>query len=76
MEYLVETPDVPVISFTGSTPTGRVISAAGAARLKRFGLELGGKTPSRPARTSSCAAAPRRKGLWRKAPFVGQLFSK
>jgi acyl-CoA reductase-like NAD-dependent aldehyde dehydrogenase len=45
MEYLVETPDVPVISFTGSTRTGRAISAAGAARLKRFGLELGGKTP-------------------------------
>jgi betaine-aldehyde dehydrogenase len=45
LEYLVETPDVPVISFTGSTRTGRAISAAGAARLKRFGLELGGKTP-------------------------------
>src|SRR5262245_39361594 len=43
--YLVETPDVPVISFTGSTEIGRAISAAGAARLKRFGLELGGKTP-------------------------------
>ena len=45
LEYLVESPDVPVISFTGSTRTGRTISAAGAARLKRFGLELGGKTP-------------------------------
>lgn len=45
MEYLVESQDVPVISFTGSTQTGRAISAAGAARLKRFGLELGGKTP-------------------------------
>jgi acyl-CoA reductase-like NAD-dependent aldehyde dehydrogenase len=43
--YLVETPDVPVISFTGSTSVGRAISAAGAVRLKRFGLELGGKTP-------------------------------
>ena len=45
IEYLVETPDVPVISFTGSTRIGRAISAAGAARLKRFGLELGGKAP-------------------------------
>lgn len=45
VEYLVETPDVPVISFTGSTRTGRAISAAGTARLKRLGLELGGKTP-------------------------------
>jgi acyl-CoA reductase-like NAD-dependent aldehyde dehydrogenase len=42
---LVESPDVPVISFTGSTQIGRAISAAGAARLKRFGLELGGKAP-------------------------------
>jgi betaine-aldehyde dehydrogenase len=45
LEYLVESPDVPVISFTGSTRTGRAISAAGAPRLKRFGLELGGKAP-------------------------------
>ncbi|TAJ33336.1 MAG: aldehyde dehydrogenase family protein, partial [Reyranella sp.] len=42
---LVESPDVPVISFTGSTKIGREISAAGAVRLKRFGLELGGKAP-------------------------------
>jgi acyl-CoA reductase-like NAD-dependent aldehyde dehydrogenase len=45
IKYLVETPDVPVISFTGSTQVGRAISAAGAARLKRFSLELGGKAP-------------------------------
>jgi betaine-aldehyde dehydrogenase len=45
LSFLVESPDVPVISFTGSTRTGRAISAAGAARLKRFGLELGGKAP-------------------------------
>jgi len=43
--FLVESPDVPVISFTGSTRTGRTIAAAGASQLKRFGLELGGKTP-------------------------------
>ncbi|HET9353151.1 MAG TPA: aldehyde dehydrogenase family protein, partial [Sphingomicrobium sp.] len=42
---LVESPDVPVISFTGSTQIGRAISGAGSARLKRFGLELGGKAP-------------------------------
>lgn len=42
---LVESPDVPVVSFTGSTRTGRAIAAAGAKHLKRFGLELGGKTP-------------------------------
>lgn len=43
--YLVESPDVPVVSFTGSTHTGRAISSMGAKYLKRFGMELGGKTP-------------------------------
>lgn len=43
--YLVETPDVPVVSFTGSTRTGRAISSTGAKHLKRFGMERGGKTP-------------------------------
>ena len=42
--HLVESQDVPVISFTGSTRTGRAVSAVRAARAKRFGLELGGKT--------------------------------
>jgi acyl-CoA reductase-like NAD-dependent aldehyde dehydrogenase len=46
IKHLVETSDVPVISFTGSTDAGRAISAADAARLKRFGPELGGKTPT------------------------------
>ncbi len=40
---LVESPDVPTISFTGSTKTGVAISAVGARRMKRFGLEFGGK---------------------------------
>lgn len=42
---LVDSPAVPVISFTGSTGTGRAIARAAAAQLKRVGLELGGKTP-------------------------------
>jgi hypothetical protein len=42
---LVTSPDVPVISFTGSSATGRAISANAAPELKRLGLELGGKTP-------------------------------
>jgi acyl-CoA reductase-like NAD-dependent aldehyde dehydrogenase len=45
LSFLVESPDVPTISFTGSSRVGRAISQAGAARLKRLGLELGGKTP-------------------------------
>lgn len=43
--FLVESPDVPAISFTRSTQTGRTIGAVGAKRMKRFGLELGGKAP-------------------------------
>ncbi|MBW8726585.1 MAG: aldehyde dehydrogenase family protein [Inquilinus limosus] len=43
--YLVDSPEVPVVSFTGSTRTGRAISSTGARYLKRFGMELGGKTP-------------------------------
>jgi betaine-aldehyde dehydrogenase len=42
---IVDSPDVPAISFTGSSRTGQAMSASGAKNLKRFGLELGGKTP-------------------------------
>lgn len=45
-KLIVESPDVPVISFTGSTRTGRAIVAASAPHLKRLNLELGGKTPA------------------------------
>ena len=43
--YLVASPDVQVVSYTGSTTVGRMIAAGGAATLKRMNLELGGKTP-------------------------------
>ena len=43
--FLTETPDIKVVSFTGSTKTGKIISAAGATTLKLFQTELGGKTP-------------------------------
>ncbi len=44
-EALVASPDVDVISYTGSTAVGRVIAANGAATMKRLSLELGGKSP-------------------------------
>src|SRR5688572_31270255 len=40
---LVEHPDVPVISFTGSTETGSVIGATCGKMHKRLSLEMGGK---------------------------------
>ncbi len=42
-DALVTNPDVPVISFTGNTATGRRIAELAARRLKRVSLELGGK---------------------------------
>ena len=43
--YLVASPDVQVISYTGSIAVGRIVAASGAPTLKRMNLELGGKTP-------------------------------
>src|SRR5262245_36485298 len=40
---LVDHPDVPVVSFTGSNATGRIVAAAAAKHLKHVHLELGGK---------------------------------
>jgi 5-carboxymethyl-2-hydroxymuconic-semialdehyde dehydrogenase len=43
---LVAHPDVPKITFTGSTTTGREILRAAAEGIKSVHLELGGKTPN------------------------------
>jgi len=43
--FLIESPDVPVISYIGSTRTGQLLMRNGAPRLKRFNFELGGKSP-------------------------------
>ncbi len=45
-EYLVKDVEVDVISFTGSTATGKQIMANAAGSLKRLSLELGGKSPA------------------------------
>ncbi|MGJ9385929.1 5-carboxymethyl-2-hydroxymuconate semialdehyde dehydrogenase [Salipaludibacillus sp. CF4.18] len=42
---LVANPDVELISFTGETTTGSEIMKNGADSLKRFSMELGGKSP-------------------------------
>jgi acyl-CoA reductase-like NAD-dependent aldehyde dehydrogenase len=44
-QALVESPDVGMISFTGSTQVGLAIQEAAAKGLKRTLLELGGKSP-------------------------------
>jgi acyl-CoA reductase-like NAD-dependent aldehyde dehydrogenase len=43
-EALTTSPDVDMISFTGSTVVGRKIQAGAAARFKRTLMELGGKS--------------------------------
>lgn len=42
-EALIQHPDVNVISFTGSTETGRHVAIEAAKSLKRVSLEMGGK---------------------------------
>jgi len=42
---IVQHPDVPTISFTGSTRVGQWIGRTAGGMLKRVSLELGGKNP-------------------------------
>jgi betaine-aldehyde dehydrogenase len=44
-KLLVSSTQVKVVSYTGSTATGRAIAKAAAGTFKRLNLELGGKTP-------------------------------
>ena len=45
-EALTASPDVDMISFTGSTLVGRTIQQSAASRMKRTLMELGGKSAS------------------------------
>ena len=45
-EELSSSPDVDMVSFTGSTPVGQGIYKNAAANVKKIGLELGGKSPN------------------------------
>jgi aldehyde dehydrogenase (NAD+) len=54
---LVTDPRVDVVSFTGSTATGRAIMAAAAPTLKKVFLELGGKSAAIVLNDADLAAA-------------------
>ncbi len=43
--YLIESPIVRKISFTGSVPVGKQLAAMAGAHMKRVTLELGGHSP-------------------------------
>ncbi|NLT07063.1 MAG: aldehyde dehydrogenase [Solirubrobacterales bacterium] len=45
-EYLVASPDVDLVTFTGESTTGKAIMANAAPTLKGLSLELGGKSPN------------------------------
>ncbi|MFT3871451.1 MAG: aldehyde dehydrogenase family protein [Nocardioides sp.] len=51
-QALAESPEIDLMSFTGSTATGQAVSVAAAANATRLSLELGGK-----AATIVCADA-------------------
>ena len=45
-QAITEHPDIPLISFTGGTATGKRIAATAAPMFKKLSLELGGKNPN------------------------------
>ena len=62
---IVEHPDVPLVSFTGSTETGRIIGETCGRMHKRLSLEMGGKnarssstTPTSTSRSRGCSGGP------------------
>ncbi len=45
-QAIIEHKDIPLISFTGGTETGKRIAATAAPMFKKLSLELGGKNPN------------------------------
>lgn len=45
-EYLIDSPIVRKISFTGSVPVGKHLASLAGARMKRVSMELGGHSPA------------------------------
>ena len=45
-EAISRHPDIDMVSFTGSTRAGRLVSQAASDTVKRVALELGGKSPN------------------------------
>ncbi|MEN3365929.1 MAG: betaine-aldehyde dehydrogenase [Burkholderiales bacterium] len=62
-QELVASPEVSVLSFTGSNETGKRIMAAAAATMKKLSLELGGK---------SCCLVFEDADIGRVAPLIAQ----
>ncbi|HEX7347042.1 MAG TPA: aldehyde dehydrogenase family protein, partial [Candidatus Limnocylindrales bacterium] len=71
-DAIVENPDIGVISFTGSSATGKSISVRAGHRLKRLSLELGGKNGVVVLADADLAARPRHEvDHTRREPGLG-----
>ena len=71
-QALVEDPNVRMISFTGSTKTGRLVGEAAGRGLKRTVLELGGNSPLIVLEDADIVAASS-AGAWGSFLHQGQI---
>jgi benzaldehyde dehydrogenase (NAD) len=71
-QALVEDPHVRMISFTGSTATGRLVGEAAGRMLKRTLLEMGGNSPLVVLEDADIAAASS-AGAWGSFLHQGQI---
>ena len=71
-EALVTSPGVSMVSFTGSTATGRAVAALAAPLLKKLALELGGKNPHVVLSDADLPAAAA-AGVWGTFQHQGQV---
>ena len=67
-DALIASPEIAKVSFTGSTPVGRMLAEKAARHLKRFTAELGGHAPvivcgdADPVETAKLAVAAKYRG--------------
>ncbi|WVT76373.1 NAD-dependent succinate-semialdehyde dehydrogenase (plasmid) [Sinorhizobium chiapasense] len=71
-EYLIASPIIQKISFTGSVPVGKALAAAAASHMKRSTMELGGHAPYIVAADADIAAAAK-LGVMLKFRNAGQV---
>jgi benzaldehyde dehydrogenase (NAD) len=71
-QAIVEDPNIRMISFTGSTRTGRLVGEAAGRSLKRMVLELGGNSPLVVLDDADIAAASS-AGAWGSFLHQGQI---
>ncbi|WP_312798366.1 NAD-dependent succinate-semialdehyde dehydrogenase [Tianweitania sp.] len=71
-DYLIASPIIQKISFTGSVPVGKALAAAAASHMKRSTMELGGHAPYIVADDADVAAAAK-LGVMLKYRNAGQV---